>query len=108
MSTRSVFAAVIAVGILCRLAFAVLTPIFYAPDEHSHFNYVKYVSEHGSFPVQTTKMGDPANEWEYFQPPLYYVALVPIYRAAHSLFHSEAGTVFALRFVSILLWLLNV
>jgi len=108
MTTRSWLAVIVAVGILCRLAFVFLTPIFYAPDEHSHFNYVKYLSEHGAFPVQTTKMGDPANEWEYFQPPVYYAALVPVYRAAQALLHNQAATVFALRFVSVLLWLVNV
>lgn len=98
---------ILTTGIVCRLAFVFLTPIFYAPDEHSHLNYVKYVSEHGTFPVQKTKMGDPANEWEYFQPPLYYVALVPVYRAAQALFHNQTATVFVLRLVSVLLWLVN-
>jgi hypothetical protein len=107
MTARTALAAILSVGVLCRLAFLCLTPVFYAPDEHSHFNYIKYLSERGTFPVQTTKMGDPANEWEYFQPPLYYVALIPIYRAAQAIFHEQTATVFALRFVSLLLWLIN-
>src|SRR5437667_10646243 len=101
MSARTALAVIFSVGLLCRLAFVFLTPIFYAPDEHSHFNYVRHLSEHGTFPVQTTKMGDPANEWEYFQPPLYYAALVPVYRAAQALFHNQAMTVFALPLVSV-------
>jgi 4-amino-4-deoxy-L-arabinose transferase-like glycosyltransferase len=108
MTARSIFATILAVGIICRLAFVFLTPIFYAPDEHSHFNYIRYLSEHRSFPIQTSRMGDPANEWEYFQPPLYYLALVPVYRAVQSLFQNQAATVFALRFCSLLLWLVNV
>lgn len=105
MSPRRTLAAIVIAGLLCRLAYTFFTPAFYAPDEHSHFNYVRYLSEHGAFPVQTTKMGDPANEWEYFQPPLYYLLLVPVYRTAEILFHSQIATIFALRLVSILLWL---
>src|SRR5678810_344137 len=107
MTTRSCLAAILAAGILCRLALALFRPTFYAPDEHSHFHYVRYLSEHRSFPVQTSKMGDPSHEWEYFQPPLYYVALVPVYRAANALFHSQTAIVIALRLVSIALWLVN-
>src|SRR5436190_1465537 len=107
MAQRRIFLAILITGLFCRLAYTFFTPIFYAPDEHSHFNYVKHLSEHHSFPVQTTKMGDPSNEWEYFQPPLYYLLLVPAYRAADVLFHSQTATVFALRLVSILLWLIT-
>src|SRR5712691_4535525 len=107
MAPRPIFTTILAVGIICRLALVFLTAIFYSPAEHSHFNYIKHLSEHGHSPVQTTKMGDPANEWEYFQPPLYYAALVPVYRAAQAVFHSQAATVFVLRLSSLLLWLVN-
>lgn len=107
-NNRSLFLVVLAAGILCRLAFIFGTPTFHAPDEQSHFNYVKYLAVKGSFPIQTTKMGDAANEWEYFQPPLYYLALLPVYRVAEALFHDPAATVLALRGCGLLLWLLNV
>jgi hypothetical protein len=107
-SARSLIAVVIAVGILCRLAFIFFTPIFYAPDEHSHFNYIKYVSEKHSFPVLTSKTGDQSNEWEYYQPPLYYLAMAPVYKAMQTAFHDDRTTVFVLRVFSLLLWLLNV
>jgi 4-amino-4-deoxy-L-arabinose transferase-like glycosyltransferase len=108
LTARSLFVVVLVLGIVCRLAFVFLTPIFYAPDEQSHFNYLKYVAENHAFPVQAGRMGESDNEWEYFQPPLYYLTLVPVYRAMDSMFHSPAATVFALRLCSFFLWLLNI
>jgi len=102
------FGAVLATGLLCRVAFVFLTPVFYAPDEQAHFNYIQYLSERHSFPVETGKLGDPANDWEYCQPPLYYLALVPAFRAGQALCHDQGATVLVLRFFSLLLWLLNV
>jgi len=106
--TRSLFAVVLAVGILCRLAYVFLTPVFYAPDEQSHFNYLKYLSENRAFPVQAGPMGESDNEWEYFQPPLYYLALAPLYSVVEAAFHNLAAIVFALRLTSVLLWLVNI
>lgn len=99
---------VLALGLALRLAYVFLTPTFYAPDEQSHFNYIKFLSERGTFPVQTAKMGESDNEWEYFQPPLYYVAALPVYVAMDRLFHSPPATVIVLRLGSVALWLLNV
>jgi hypothetical protein len=108
LTARSLFTVVLVVGILCRLAYVFLTPMFYAPDEQSHFNYIKYLAEHRAFPVLTKGLGDPANEWEYHQAPLYYLMLVPVYGTMQALFHHPAAAVFALRACSFLLWLLNV
>jgi len=105
---RALFPAVLAIGLFCRLAFVFFTPIFYAPDEHSHFNYIKYLAEYHSLPVQTHKMGDPAQDWEYSQPPLYYMLLTPVFLLAQAIFHHPAGVALSLRFFSVLLWLLNV
>jgi len=107
-STRSFFIILLIVGVVCRLAYIFYTPVFYAPDEQSHFNYIKYLSEQGSFPVLTKGMGDPANEWEYHQPPLYYSLLVPGYLATNAIFHSLTITVYALRLCSLVLWALNI
>ncbi len=104
----SLFPALLAVGVICRLAYTVLTPTFYAPDEQSHFNHIKFIATHGEFATQTTKLGDPANEWEHNQPPLYYLALAPLYRFAEIIGFNQSGTVLLLRSFSFLLWLLNV
>jgi len=108
LSARRLFLLVLLVGTACRLVYVLATPVFYAPDEQSHFNYVKQLAEQHSLPVLTKGLGDPANEWEYHQPPLYYLLLVPVYWAAQILSPQPAGTVFALRLCSVLLWLLNV
>jgi hypothetical protein len=105
---RALFAWVLALGLAGRLAYVFLTPVFYAPDEQSHFNYLKYLSEHHAFPVQAAKLGESDNEWEYLQPPLHYLATLPVYQVMDRMFHHPAATVFALRLCSVLLWLLNV
>lgn len=108
LNPRALFVLVLLLGALGRLVYVFATPIFYAPDEQSHFNYIKHLAEKKSLPVMTTGLGDPANEWEYHQPPLYYLLLVPVYLAARILSPEPAGMVYALRLFSVLLWLLNV
>jgi 4-amino-4-deoxy-L-arabinose transferase-like glycosyltransferase len=108
LTARSLFLVVLGVGVLCRLAYVFLTPIFYAPDEQSHLNYVKYLSENHALPIQAGRMGESDNEWEYFQPPLYYLVQLPVYRLAEAAFHNVTATVFTLRLCSFALWLLNI
>jgi len=103
----NLFPALLAAGIVCRLAYTFLTPTFYAPDEQSHFNHIKFIATHGEFATQTTKLGDPANEWEHNQPPLYYLTLTPFYRFAEAIGLSQSGIVLLLRSFSFLLWLVN-
>lgn len=77
--------------------YAILTPAWQAPDEPAHYNYVRYVAEHGTLP--TLQPGDfPAAyleeiksrrfpsemsieplRYESWQPPLYYILATPIY-----------------------------
>ena len=46
-------------------------------DEPAHFNYTKFVLEKNELPILKNKITDPnalvINEFEYHQPPLYYV-----------------------------------
>ncbi|MCF6269607.1 MAG: hypothetical protein L3J41_07845 [Melioribacteraceae bacterium] len=46
-------------------------------DEHAHFNYTKFILEKNELPILKDKITDPnaltINEFEYHQPPLYYV-----------------------------------
>jgi len=70
---------VVTLGLVCRVALALFTPVFYAPDEQSHFACIKYIYENRGFPTQTSKTGAPTNDWEYYQPPLYYVASLPLF-----------------------------
>lgn len=98
---------VVAVGLICRLAFLFGTPTFYAPDEQPHFKYVQYLAEHQTFPVQSSRTDEPSNDWEYYQPPAYYLLLAPIYAASQALGSTVWATVRILRFFSILLWLIT-
>ncbi len=104
----SLFPVLLTLGVVCRLAYLFFTPVFYAPDEQAHFNYIKFIAERGEFPILTTKLGDAGNEWEYFQPPLYYLLLVPFYAFAKLAGFNLTATVLLLRGFSFLLWLLNV
>lgn len=105
---RALLTIMVAVGLLCRLAFVFFTPVFYAPDEVSHYNYIQYLLEKKAFPVQTSKLGDTTDDFEYNQPPLYYLLLTPLFGVAKGGFHSVAATVTLLRLSSVLLWGLNV
>ncbi len=78
--------------------YAVYTPPWQAPDEPAHYNYVRHLAERGDFPVlrpgdyphvyleQIKAAGFPADmsidpiRYESWQPPLYYLLAVPVYR----------------------------
>lgn len=107
LAPGSLIVALLVAGLLCRLAYAFFTPTFYAPDEHSHYNYVRHLAEQRTYPVLTAKLGDPGDEWEYSQPPAYYALLAPVYAFARSV-GGEAAVVRGLRVVSVGLWLVNV
>jgi 4-amino-4-deoxy-L-arabinose transferase-like glycosyltransferase len=101
---HQLFTVVLVIGFMCRVVFFIFTPTFYAPDEQSHFKYVKYLAENGSFPVQTSRTDDPTNDWEYYQPPLYYLSAVPFYLLSYNLSSQEAIAVRVIRSFSVLLW----
>ncbi len=50
------------------LAYSVTNPLFEAPDELLHFQFIRYLVDQRALPVQTTTAPT-----EYHQPPLYYV-----------------------------------
>lgn len=94
--------------------YAIATPIWQAPDEPAHYNYIRSLAEGRRVPVmepgdydQTylsllTSEGFPPElpvdplEYEDHQPPLYYVLAVPVYKAT-------GGAVLALRLFSLVL-----
>ena len=104
LSSRTLIGLLFGIGLACRLAFLIGTPTFYAPDEQSHYNYVRHLAENRAFPVQNSRTDDPSNDWEYYQPPLYYLSLVPLYWAAAAAWGNPELTVRLLRGSSILLW----
>ncbi len=94
--------------------FAAGTPIWQAPDEPAHYNYIRSLALGQGFPLmepgdydqayisRLTTEGFPPNlsvaslEYEDHQPPLYYLLAVPIYRIS-------GGSVLALRLFSLIL-----
>jgi 4-amino-4-deoxy-L-arabinose transferase-like glycosyltransferase len=52
-------------------------------DEPAHFNYVKFLAKHRTFPVLEHFVLEPdaftRNEFEYHQAPLYYLICAPFY-----------------------------
>ncbi|MFA6296328.1 MAG: DUF2142 domain-containing protein [Patescibacteria group bacterium] len=50
------------------------TEKFSAPDEFSHFEYIRFLNNNHHFPALTNK----TSFWEAHQPPLYYLFLSPI------------------------------
>ena len=91
------------------------TPVWQAPDEPAHYNYVRQLAN-GRFPIiepgdydqdfiTEVVFGNPPFQpqhdlarlsYEDWQPPLYYLLLTPVFLAT-------GGSVMALRFVSLLL-----
>lgn len=103
---RPLVLAVIMVGLLCRLTFVFFTPTFYAPDEQAHFNYIKQVAENHAFPIMP--VAPTVSTWENWQPPLYYLCLAPLFRAAQSVSNEPDRIVRLLRLPSVLFWLFNI
>jgi 4-amino-4-deoxy-L-arabinose transferase-like glycosyltransferase len=85
MKGKYYFFAGLALIIGLRLIFVLLLPesqtVKYhlegLGDEPAHFNYIKYLVKNHTFPIQTTTYKTPGasirNDFEYFQPPVYYL-----------------------------------
>lgn len=98
MSPRSItilYTALLALALALRLFFVAVIPpdapsvafrIESLNDEPSHFNYVRYLARHRSLPVQTSHAREPGaterGEFEYWQPPLYYILGAGLYAIA--------------------------
>jgi 4-amino-4-deoxy-L-arabinose transferase-like glycosyltransferase len=96
---RGILALIVLAYVALGILYAVSTPPWQVPDEPAHYNYVRYLVEEKRFPVLqmgdydqaylheiTTRQFDPALaidpiQYEYHQPPLYYVLAAPLYAA---------------------------
>ncbi|RYG69718.1 hypothetical protein EON80_09290 [bacterium] len=78
---------------------AVFSPKLYRspPDEAAHLRYVQYLAANGKLPVFNGLPPSQSQDYEFHQPPLYYVICAPLAKifGAETLFH-------ACRFVSML------
>jgi hypothetical protein len=75
-------------------------------DEPSHFNYVRYLSIHRQFPIQKSSVQEKdafiKNEFEYYQPPLYYTICALITAP-----FSNSNALLISRFVSLIFGLIT-
>lgn len=105
---------ILAVYLLVGGLYVVYTPLWQAPDEPAHYNYVRSLAQNQGFPImepgdydqdylsRLTSEGFPDTlpiaplRYEGHQPPLYYLLATPIYWIT-------GGAVRALRIFSLLL-----
>lgn len=64
-------ALVLVMFIICSGIYSFVLPIFNAPDEPFHFEYIRFLSENKRLPDQTEK--EMLISTEAFNPPLYYI-----------------------------------
>jgi 4-amino-4-deoxy-L-arabinose transferase-like glycosyltransferase len=69
--TQRGLAVILVAFVILGFIYSLVTPIFEASDEVSHYPVVKYIADGYGLPVQDPKAGD-AWEQEGSQPPLYY------------------------------------
>ncbi len=106
LGLRTLAPLAIGLGLGLRLLFALATPPGEAPDERAHFNYLRVMADTGALPLVAGRTGSVDQDWEHYQPPLYYLLLRPIH-AVTSGSIDEATILKTLRFSSPLLWLVG-
>jgi hypothetical protein len=109
--------AVLAAYLVAALCYVTLTPLWQAPDEPAHYNYVRYLAttaelpvlQAGDYPAQYLEQIKAAHfppgqtiapiRYESHQPPLYYAVASPLYQVTRA--SSLATQVMALRLLSL-------
>lgn len=102
-SGRRYILAIFVLGLVFRLAYAIVTPAFEAPDEYAHYSYVRFLHESDRLPVQSTPVAR-REELEFHQPPLYYLLLAPLFPSTYLV---DGRPALPLRLVSILFAMLT-
>ncbi|MAG30224.1 MAG: hypothetical protein CL908_04920 [Deltaproteobacteria bacterium] len=69
--TRHLLLALAAAFSLLALGYNIVVPVFNAPDEPYHFEYIQYVERHRALPDQSQRK--TSINVEGFHPPLYYI-----------------------------------
>ena len=93
---RRWLAVIVLAYILVATLYAFNTPLWQAPDEPAHYNYIAHIAETGTLPVLEAGDDDQAQlelllerafapklpiealQYESYQPPLYYLSAVPV------------------------------
>jgi hypothetical protein len=79
------------------LMLVFIVPPFAGPDEQCHYDYVRYLVQHRTLPVDVHQ----DSHYEYFQAPLYYLALSPFYALSNRF--SDHSRLYLLRFINLLM-----
>src|SRR5690242_17789566 len=95
---------VFVLAFIVRVAYAFVTPPFEAPDEYSHYSYVKFLHTFHQLPVQPNPAAHP-EELEMHQPPLYYILVAPLFSSTELI---PARPLLLLRFMNILVSMLTI
>jgi hypothetical protein len=116
---RLVLAVIVVVYVLIAGLYAVKTPLWQAPDEPAHFNYIRTIGDTGTLPILAPgdydqgylekikaakfppSMPVDSIRYESYQPPLYYLSATPAYWIGR--IGGLTGQVLAVRFYSIAL-----
>lgn len=104
---RNIFILLFVVGFLCRLLFAFDVPAFQSPDEKAHLGYIQYISENKSLPIQPDVFDLDRKDYEYYQPPAYYLAMSMFYTFGNLIKFDELSNIFMIRSISVILWILT-
>ncbi len=78
-------------------SYATTIPLGKGPDETAHVRYVEFLTQEHRLPVFDPAHPDP--DYEFHQPPLYYLLCLPVYTFSHG---GDTGQQ-ALRFFTLLL-----
>ena len=94
---RGLLAGILALYLILMMGYALLTPLWQAPDEPAHFNNIVTLAQTGRLPVLQPGDYDQARlealkaagfppdqsiagiRYEGHQPPLYYILMTPLY-----------------------------
>ena len=124
MRRHAMLLLVLAAYFAAAVCYLVLTPLWQAPDEPAHFNYVRYLAttdelpvlRQGDYPAQYLEQLKAAHfppdqsiapiRYESHQPPLFYALAGPVYQAVWA--SPLSAQVLALRLVSVVLGLVAV
>ncbi len=116
---RRWLAVIVLAYILVATLYAFNTPLWQAPDEPAHYNYIAHIAETGTLPVLEAgdydqaqlelllerafapKLPIEALQYESYQPPLYYLSAVPVYWLSD-------GNLIALRLYSVFLGVVTI
>jgi hypothetical protein len=95
---------VFVLAFVVRVAYALVTPPFEAPDEYSHYSYVRFLHTFHQLPVQPNPAAHP-EELEMHQPPLYYMLVAPLFPSTEFM---PARPLLLLRSMNILVSMLTI